>query len=58
MRNPKLVAMIYDPNSTEFNSEANVLEHPANDTLEQMPLSLLPEPFKQMSEAISTQPCS
>ena len=45
--------MIYDPNSTEVNSDADVLEHPANDTLEQMPLSLLPEPFKQMSEAIS-----
>ena len=45
--------MIYDPNSTEVNSDADVLEHPANDTLEQMPLSLLPEPFRQMSEAIS-----
>ena len=45
--------MIYDPNSTEVNSDADVLEHPANDTLEQMPLSLLPVPFRQMSEAIS-----
>ena len=45
--------MIYDPHSTEVNSDADVLEHPVNDTSEQMPLSLLPEPFKQMSEAIS-----
>ena len=45
--------MIYDPNSTEVNSDDYVLEHLVNDTSEQMPLSLLPEPFKQMSEAIS-----
>ena len=45
--------MIYDPNSTEVNLDDDALEHPVNDTSEQMPLSLLPEPFKQMSEAIS-----
>ena len=45
--------MIYDPNSTEVNSDADVLGYLVNDTSEQMPLSLLPEPFKQMSEAIS-----
>ena len=45
--------MIYDPNSTEVNSVANAEEHPANDTSEQMPISLLPEPFRLISEAIS-----
>ena len=40
--------MIYDPNSTEVNSDADVLGYLVNDTSEQMPLSLLPEPFKQM----------
>lgn len=45
--------MIYDPNSTNIVSGDKALNPNDSDFLEQMPISLLPEPFSKMSEAIS-----
>ncbi len=45
--------MIYDPNSTNIVSDDKAPNTTDSDFLEQMPISLLPEPFSKMSEAIS-----